>query len=152
MPHCHKLMCKTSKGATPKSWKYNGKGSKGEIEEKNQFAWGCTGIKWQNHNPGNRYLSLKKLMGIKAQREILHVYLFQWELGAHMAVASYILLVLKYLQKSVLILCWGSIFCFSSGHMKDSFIPRRADTEMGSTIWLISSHLRQNCHPIHHFG
>lgn len=62
-------------------------------------------------------------MGIKAQKEILHIYLFQWELSAQIAVASYVLLVLRYLQKSVLILCWAGILCCSSGHKKDSFIP-----------------------------
>lgn len=62
-------------------------------------------------------------MGIIEQREILHIYLFQWELSAQIAVASYVLLVLEYLQKSLLTLCWAGILCCSSGHMKDSFIP-----------------------------
>jgi len=91
-------------------------------------------------------------MDVEAQREILCVYLFQWELSAHVAVARYILLLLKYFHKSVQILCWDSILWCSSGHTKDSFIRRRADTEIvGSALLLTSSNLSKKLHPTHHF-
>lgn len=76
-------------------------------------------------------------MGIKAQREILDVYLLQWGLSSHRAVASYILLMIKYLQKSVLILFWASILSLFLW-LREGFVLRRGDTgTVDSTVLLI---------------